>query len=529
METAVKMIPDEFGHKIGGSRRDMWASGMLTAFDLATMNSEEQNKYCRKRYIWPTPDFKKMHESGISKEVLFFMKMIRDAVRVKPISMRTEYVCEVGAIRDEVMSYTTWNQCQSFLQKFIKDGGRLKDPKRMVAFSAAGGHKIHNVAIKAQYRAWFEREVLKKKFLQSSYETFIQRYRIVSKNGKELVEMDGRPYIKGHGSTVLARGLSRERFYKSPEDTLFLLQGGDFIVSGTKAEIDDILHKFYEANQTALAAKPAKKRKKKFVPVKLLRCRRTEYGFDIADSEITPDELLNKFGFYGGEFGNWLNDATRQKNLNLAHGAFEDLAAALGIQPKNVSINGHLSIAFGARGRGNAAAHYEPARKVINLTKLSGAGSLAHEYGHALDDIVSKLDGNSGAYTESPGRFPAMERVIETMRYKRINNRSDRRIDTEFYKNSKCFDDMYSKEDKGYWSSNTEMFARAFSCYVMDKLKAMGLVNDYLCCQSESAVSIDLKTDKTIRAYPEGEERVAINEAIDDLIEAIRRKHSFKH
>lgn len=49
-----------------------------------------------------------------------------------------------------------------------------------------------------------------------------------------------------------------------------------------------------------------------------------------------------------------------------------------------------LAIAFGSRGKGNALAHYEPSRAVINLTKMKGAGSLAHEFGHALDDMLGQ-------------------------------------------------------------------------------------------------------------------------------------------
>jgi hypothetical protein len=51
-------------------------------------------------------------------------------------------------------------------------------------------------------------------------------------------------------------------------------------------------------------------------------------------------------------------------------------------------------MAFGARGGGKAAAHYETARAVINLTKTSGAGSAAHEWAHALDDYFGKLSGD---------------------------------------------------------------------------------------------------------------------------------------
>lgn len=58
---------------------------------------------------------------------------------------------------------------------------------------------------------------------------------------------------------------------------------------------------------------------------------------------------------------------------------------------KFASLNGRLALAFGARGGGKAIAHYEPVRKVINITKLRGAGSLAHEFGHALDHWLGDM------------------------------------------------------------------------------------------------------------------------------------------
>lgn len=97
------------------------------------------------------------------------------------------------------------------------------------------------------------------------------------------------------------------------------------------------------------------------------------------------------------ETGKW-NKGELQKYINCAYDSFMDLARILNVDPKIMSLNGTLSIAFGARGRGGkAAAHYEPDRKVINLTKFNGAGSLAHEWGHALDDYMRSL------FSETPG------------------------------------------------------------------------------------------------------------------------------
>jgi hypothetical protein len=60
-------------------------------------------------------------------------------------------------------------------------------------------------------------------------------------------------------------------------------------------------------------------------------------------------------------------------------------------------LNGDLAIAFGARGQGlsGAKAHYEPDYGVINLTKMKGAGSLAHEWFHSLDHFLARQDTKS--------------------------------------------------------------------------------------------------------------------------------------
>lgn len=99
---------------------------------------------------------------------------------------------------------------------------------------------------------------------------------------------------------------------------------------------------------------------------------------------------MDTFQVRGGEFGNWLSNEERQRHLNLAYEAFYDLATALGIKPSDITFGGKLSIAFGSRGRGGqsaASAHFEPLLEVINLTKIHGAGCLAHEWGHAMDHL----------------------------------------------------------------------------------------------------------------------------------------------
>lgn len=103
--------------------------------------------------------------------------------------------------------------------------------------------------------------------------------------------------------------------------------------------------------------------------------------------DITADEFYQEFGFRGVEFGEWLPDKERQQVLNLAYDSYCDIAYIFDVDRKSLSLSG-MGMAFGSRGRGGikaAMAHYEPVLNVINLTRLKGAGTLMHEFWHAID------------------------------------------------------------------------------------------------------------------------------------------------
>ena len=91
----------------------------------------------------------------------------------------------------------------------------------------------------------------------------------------------------------------------------------------------------------------------------------------------------------------------KHSRFSLFYDGFEDLYKALGISHRDISLGGELAIAFGARGRGSAMAHYEPDRNVINMTKKRGAGSLAHEWAHAMDAYLGKKLGLYGYMSEN--------------------------------------------------------------------------------------------------------------------------------
>ena len=115
--------------------------------------------------------------------------------------------------------------------------------------------------------------------------------------------------------------------------------------------------------------------------------------------DVGSDDFADVFGFRGVEFGNWNNNAERQHIVNQAFDAMLDLAEILKVPPKALSLNGDLALAFGARGHGltGARAHYERNYGVINLTKIQGAGALAHEWWHAVDHYFARQDGKASS------------------------------------------------------------------------------------------------------------------------------------
>lgn len=118
-------------------------------------------------------------------------------------------------------------------------------------------------------------------------------------------------------------------------------------------------------------------------------------GKSYREKNATGDDFMESFALRGVEFGNWNNQDERQELLNDAYDGLMDLSSVLGVKPQSLSLGGDLALAFGARGKGlsGASAHYEPSYSVINLTKKNGSGSLAHEWLHAFDHYMGRIDG----------------------------------------------------------------------------------------------------------------------------------------
>lgn len=552
----AKEITD-FGEKIGGARKDIAEfrkNGGFSVDVVKEWSDADREKYITKKEVFPVPDFQKMYdEQDYDREALFYIKKVRDALPAQPCydfakavyrrsgnnddMLKTEialaqeqYITALNTIQEKLMAVESMfdiKQCgEELYQAFLHD-----DIEVTRCFNQTALNKTVRAATMSSYK--LNNDLKKAEFLYSPEEALLKSIEILKYNGenvkREINGLYGEDYmtIKQSGSTYY---LYREDekikdMDKWKTDTYFVRR--EHIYSNAIIGIN--FNTFEEAKAFALEymkdvnEKQAiqkknndKERKTRLTPPELAHI--TRIGEDFRDGHnVSGDDMMKTFEFRGGEFGNWENQIDRQANLNMSFEAFKDLSKALDMSDKDVSLGGNLAIAYGARGRGNALAHYEAGANVINLTKIRGAGSLGHEWGHALDAYIARETGVASVYA-TDSRNAITEDVVKAMKY--TTNSDGMTVKTQYFQDAIKIDLLHSKSDKGYWQSNVELFARAFSTYVMDKLSPNR--SDYLCGHAEFApVYFE---DNLYYTYPRGEERIAINNAFDKLFEELKER-----
>ncbi|ENM0064984.1 hypothetical protein AB6M52_003954 [Salmonella enterica] len=265
---------------------------------------------------------------------------------------------------------------------------------------------------------------------------------------------------------------------------------------------------------------------------------RDRSGPDRREGNVTPEKFSDAFGFRGVQFGNYVEGPRRQSDLNRAYDSLMDMADVLKVPAKALSLNGRLGLAFGARGKGGknaAAAHYEPGEVAINLTKGNGAGSLAHEWFHALDNYFGQYDAAREGEITSGDKFmtsnnkrwpqwndkekeylhPVRQEVYDA--FKGVVNAVNK---SGMVNRARRLDEVRSKP---YWSTDVEMAARAFERYVQDRAKAAGVENDFLV----NIRKADDHGSPETYAYPtDAELDGGIRQAFDNLFRTLKTRET---
>lgn len=301
--------------------------------------------------------------------------------------------------------------------------------------------------------------------------------------------------------------------------------------------------------------------------------------------DATPEMFDKAFGFRGVQFGNWVKQGKgskdRQTLLNDTYDALHDLSSLIGVPTRALSLDGQLGLALGARGSGKAAAHFEPTNLVINLTKTRGAGSLAHEWFHALDNYFSRMrpgghefKGNQQAFREanyitykpepllsfrSPdGRRAAIGDLTRAELKRRHQQQSSASLydpknwvpstdhpqgvrpeverafaelvqalnDSPMAARAAAIDGVKASRSgiaaDGYWSRIIERGARSFENYVISKMAQRGISNDFLANIRDWEGWKALGKNEDRYPYLKPEEEAPITRAFDHLFDTVK-------
>ena len=361
---AKEIVHEDFGEKIGGAKKDLWAARGLYVDDLLGMNEREAEKYVKKDNVWKKPDYAALIRSGVPVDILYFRKVVRDSLNASPRYLRSddtpekrlarqkEYIATVRQVQDAVEKVQTVQDAMDVFDALIIDGGYCE----RISHGIGGGY------IRATQKGR-DNPVITDKLVNALYfrgERDFER-RIVQGAVKKQFGVPAEQKIP-RGYDI--RFNDGKRTYSKNNDWLpdtYYVTKGYAILKTNFATREEALKWVQD-----LARQRGASGKQRFVPQQLSRVRRTGPDYR-GNRDVIGQDYLDAFAFRGGEFGNWMTQNDRRASLNMGFDALKDLAAVLKISEKDISYQGTLSIAFGARGSGNAAAHYEPLRKVINL------------------------------------------------------------------------------------------------------------------------------------------------------------------
>ena len=523
----------DVGEKIGGAKKDLAQKlSEVTTEDLATKPLSK---------VFPKPDFKKLVEEGsLSEDGAILLNFLYEKIPAKPRKQYrvANWVKTVdGALqttRQVLEAESTKNL--DFTEKILKAVTLSETLKR--------DYKLYSDTMKG---LGFPKNDIN----LGGYQ--IKKFENNSKFNKEtgkLEPVEGTVYSIVNGSSIIGN-------FKTMDDAInglkTLLNKLEEKTKGTKFDIyqDRKTKEFFIGKKGAIdvvrvmqgfktlgEARTFLKEKQADIqglwdamkaPKERRMANRLRVGADWRKGKnVDSKEFADTFGFRGVEFGNWVNNAERQSHVNEAYDALMDLSSVLGVSPKALSLNGELGFAFGARGSGKANAHYEAGKVVINLTKTRGAGSLAHEWWHAMDNYFSRNRGQKESFiTQTPidriERDGSRNQGVRKEMIDAFKSVMDAIKGTKLSERSKVLDRARSY---AYWSTNIEMSARSFENYIIKKLGERNQQNDYLANFKETADWInDTKGDIDALKnypYPLADETPAVNEAFQQFFDTIQ-------
>lgn len=511
---------DDFGEKLEGAAKDRWKS-FVEKMRITTVGDIVDAPLS---VSFPEPNYTALLKDGGDPLVLAFLRAARDTIPAKPKTRGLRRWAEqVQQLR---------RTCMQLLDGSVP-------PERLKAHITANADPGSEIAIRtALYEALGHEASFKTfdvqfgSFRRLNGVDFSPPRQFFHLRSKKLGLSIAHPTLQGAVSELkdkIAEGIAPaeikvafKMYRKGGNPTVHIGRkfGKDYVSLASFPSVKEA-REYFDKNYDALVQTSEGL---KASPAMRGLDNRNRTGIDRRNGiDVTPGMFMEAFGFRGVQFGNYVENARRQADLNDAYDGLMDLADVLQCPPVSLSLDGRLGLAFGARGRGGrdaASAHFEPSHFVINLTKKQGAGSLAHEWYHAIDNHIrgcgKKVDGYASETLAAHVAHLTLEdrEAIATLRdvYVRLRDETD-----ILARSRNC--DKYRAAP--YYGLPLEITARAFETWVIDRLSVRsGASNDYLAnivdedvFRAESAF-LGIPETEDRYPYPKREELTKLNEII---------------
>jgi hypothetical protein len=541
----------DYGEYVPGARKELYGKiyqALEQEIDIATVPLSKS---------LPVPDYEKLEAAGVPKEDLAMIASLRGVIDRKPTNRYAykvaRWVKSVSTARAQIKIIFDSKGIASDLIERMKSTRELDAFAAQVKlFSMLPIKDLHDISSKitlekgkfysvngVNYNPPAELIIVKEMQRGKSNLPGLVNFQTMNKDFLESDYEQLRDQITESLETLNAKS-PQERTKKSPLKLYRNRQNRSIFVgfNGSTSEAG-VIHEF----DTGIDIKTARiylenhndELLEKLKTLKTNDMRETKNrnraGPVYRSGDVTQKEFTDKFGLKGVQFGKSLlasqNEA--QGHINRAYDSLMDLSSAIGINPEAIGLASQLSLAFGARGSGGngSAAHYEPDKMIINLTRTSGPGSLAHEWFHAFDHYLSRISKTREEDHDNPKGFGMITEASGDRLYALRDKLAgaveslQKGVEGDFEKSSfkKEAEALDSFRTKKYYSTTVELMARSFERYIFDKLDIESISNDYL-------VNI-IATDTGVSGlYPTTEQmnELGISDAYESLFDTLEEK-----
>ena len=506
---------EDVGEKIGDARKDVWKEIIARIKNKKQGIEEALKKSSAGKLFSSLFDEKELLESGVSNEVVTFISAVKGSLGTKPRSLSKLKMWINKVLHQYDMCEQALENWESVKNK-IDEWKYYSQPFYMYrAAMAVGGYEsgrdVGNAELwqiadgysdgKSVAGQWCVR---KAGAYDGIYKTYEEAAEALKKFAGENAAVDGKGKRKEVKLAIYKRRTDGTMFIAPEGKPDVIIQDGFKTLYEASAYKKEHYAEMQERYRTLMdGIKP------KFNENRERKGRDWRGGKD-----VSAEDFREAFDFRGVEFGNWMQQKDRRQALNECYDSLMDLAMVCGVSPKALSLGGKLAMAFGARGVGKFNAHYEPDKVVINLTKTKGAGSLAHEWFHAIDNYFN-MQGWDEFATESTRNVERKEMAEAWKDLVRAINGSD------YFKRS----DKYARlKGSRYWIEPTELGARAFAVWVENRLSKYGTINDYLANNPRLVDEKASDSEKKYAPYPFDKDADWMDEKFGRLFEVMQER-----